>query len=110
MRAQQTFVLSAQILIFAVDWVISIPKKRQLTDVTTSTTRSAPKRAAGSRGRYIATRAPPPRHGEKPIPVGSEKCLAGYRFVITGVLESLEREEAADLIKVPTFFYQEQLS
>ena len=31
--------------------------------------------------------------------VGAENCLEGLTFVITGVLESLERDEAADIIK-----------
>jgi len=30
---------------------------------------------------------------------GEENCLEGLTFVITGVLESIEREEAADLIQ-----------
>jgi replication factor C subunit 1 len=30
---------------------------------------------------------------------GAENCLEGLTFVITGVLESLEREEATDVIK-----------
>lgn len=30
---------------------------------------------------------------------GAEYCLAGLSFVITGVLDSLEREEAEELIK-----------
>lgn len=30
---------------------------------------------------------------------GQENCLEGLTFVITGVLESIEREEAADLIQ-----------
>ncbi|CAL7935102.1 unnamed protein product [Xylocopa violacea] len=37
--------------------------------------------------------------GSKEIPVGDENCLAGLSFVITGVLDSLEREEADELIK-----------
>ncbi|XP_076625612.1 germ line transcription factor 1 [Colletes latitarsis] len=40
------------------------------------------------------------RHpGSKEIPEGAEYCLAGLSFVITGVLDSLEREEADELIK-----------
>eukprot|EP00172_Hildenbrandia_rubra_P001471 Plantae.Rhodophyta-Hildenbrandia_rubra.ctg20246.p1 GENE.Plantae.Rhodophyta-Hildenbrandia_rubra.ctg20246~~Plantae.Rhodophyta-Hildenbrandia_rubra.ctg20246.p1 ORF type:complete len:725 (+),score=119.67 Plantae.Rhodophyta-Hildenbrandia_rubra.ctg20246:1578-3752(+) len=35
----------------------------------------------------------------KPLPKGAENCLAGKTFVITGVLDSLEREDAQDLIK-----------
>ena len=30
---------------------------------------------------------------------GAENCLEGLTFVITGVLDSLEREEAAELVK-----------
>ena len=33
------------------------------------------------------------------ICVGAENCLEGLTFVITGVLESLERDEATDIIK-----------
>ncbi|XP_076241246.1 germ line transcription factor 1 [Calliopsis andreniformis] len=40
------------------------------------------------------------RHpGSKNIPVGANNCLAGLSFLITGVLDSLEREEAEELIK-----------
>jgi replication factor C subunit 1 len=38
-------------------------------------------------------------HGCKEIPKGSPDCLKGLQFVISGVLESMEREEASDLIK-----------
>ncbi|XP_017758699.1 PREDICTED: replication factor C subunit 1 [Eufriesea mexicana] len=37
--------------------------------------------------------------GSKEIPVGAEYCLAGLSFVLTGVLDSLEKEEAEELIK-----------
>ncbi|XP_011631850.1 replication factor C subunit 1, partial [Pogonomyrmex barbatus] len=37
--------------------------------------------------------------GSKEIPVGAKNCLAGVSFLITGVLDSLEREEAEDLIR-----------
>lgn len=37
--------------------------------------------------------------GSKEIPTGAENCLLGLTFVITGVLDSLEREEAEELIK-----------
>ncbi|KAG8037014.1 hypothetical protein G9C98_004336, partial [Cotesia typhae] len=37
--------------------------------------------------------------GSKTIPKGAENCLAGLSFVVTGVLESLEREEVDELIK-----------
>lgn len=59
----------------------------------------------GSRGRNAALykkyleRGGARDPGSKPIPVGAEHCLAGLSFLITGVLTSLEREEAEDLIK-----------
>ncbi|KAJ5173581.1 uncharacterized protein N7500_001512 [Penicillium coprophilum] len=37
--------------------------------------------------------------GTKEMPVGQENCLAGLSFVFTGVLESLGREEGAQLVK-----------
>lgn len=55
----------------------------------------------GGRGAYgnFGDRGPPPHKGEKEIPQGAENCLAGLTFVISGTLDSLEREEAEDLIK-----------
>ena len=41
----------------------------------------------------------PPNKGNKEIPEGNEFCLYGFVFIITGVLDSLEREEAAALIQ-----------
>ncbi|XP_032689501.1 replication factor C subunit 1 isoform X2 [Odontomachus brunneus] len=37
--------------------------------------------------------------GSKTIPTGAKNCLAGLSFLITGVLDSLERNEAEDLIR-----------
>ena len=42
---------------------------------------------------------PPPAAGSKEIPSGEENCLAGLSFVFTGILQSIEREEAANLVK-----------
>ncbi|KAL2610583.1 hypothetical protein R1flu_029156 [Riccia fluitans] len=41
----------------------------------------------------------PPHKGEKDVPQGAEDALAGLTFVISGTLDSLEREEAEVLIK-----------
>lgn len=43
-------------------------------------------------------RTGPQQKGLKEIPEGATNCLFGKIFVITGVLDSLEREEARDLI------------
>ncbi|XP_024987690.1 replication factor C subunit 1 [Cynara cardunculus var. scolymus] len=55
----------------------------------------------GGRGGFMAfgERKDPPHKGEKEVPEGSPDCLAGLTFVISGTLDSLEREEAEDLIK-----------
>ncbi|ORY80909.1 replication factor RFC1 C terminal domain-domain-containing protein [Protomyces lactucae-debilis] len=37
--------------------------------------------------------------GSKDLPVGEDDCLAGLTFVLTGILTSLSREDAAELIK-----------
>lgn len=55
----------------------------------------------GGRGGFMAfgERKDPPHKGEKEVPEGSPECLTGLTFVISGTLDSLEREEAEDLIK-----------
>lgn len=44
-------------------------------------------------------RAGPSKPGSKEIPKGTPTCLSGMTFVITGVLESMEKDEAAQVIK-----------
>ena len=51
------------------------------------------------KSRSYLSRSGPRAPGSKPIPEGEEDCLDGLTFVITGVLESMEREQASDLIK-----------
>ncbi|KAF3955686.1 hypothetical protein CMV_019119 [Castanea mollissima] len=55
----------------------------------------------GGRGGFMnfGERIDPPHKGEKEVPEGAPNCLAGSAFVISGTLDSLEREEAEDLIK-----------
>lgn len=36
--------------------------------------------------------------GQKEIPVGKDNCLYGLSFLFTGVLDSIEREEAEQLV------------
>ena len=47
----------------------------------------------------MKNRGGPANPGSKPLPKGKANCLLGLTFVLTGVYESLERDEAADLIK-----------
>ena len=60
---------------------------------------NVPKVARGSSYHMYLGRGGPRAPGSKPIPEGEEDCLEGLTFVITGVLESMEREEASDLIR-----------
>ena len=58
--------------------------------------------SGGSRGqqyRAYLNRGGPSAPGSKPIPEGESGCMIGLTFVITGVLESLEREDAQELIQ-----------
>ena len=45
------------------------------------------------------SRADPPNKGAKAAPRGPSDCLEGVTFVITGILDSLERDEAEDYVK-----------
>lgn len=58
-------------------------------------------RGGGGRGGFMnfGERKDPPHKGQKEVPEGAPDCLAGLTFVISGTLDSLEREEAEDLIK-----------
>jgi hypothetical protein len=47
----------------------------------------------------MEARGPPPMKGQKPLPEGKPNCLEGLTFVLSGVLDSLERDDASDLIK-----------
>lgn len=51
------------------------------------------------RSRWMATPKDPPKHGSKPIPRGKPDCLAGLVFVLTGLNESLTRDEMSELIR-----------
>ncbi|EPY53633.1 DNA replication factor C complex subunit Rfc1 [Schizosaccharomyces cryophilus OY26] len=45
--------------------------------------------------RADTTQAP----GSKSVPIGNDNCLSGLSFVITGILETLTRQEATDIVK-----------
>ena len=52
----------------------------------------------GQQYRAYLNRAGPSAPGSKTIPDGAPGCMTGLTFVITGVLESLDRDEAKELI------------
>lgn len=51
------------------------------------------------RPRWMASDREPPKHGSKPIPRGKPDCLSGMVFVLTGLNESLTRDEMSNLIQ-----------
>lgn len=57
------------------------------------------RRAAAVLYKQFQSRAGPANPGSKEIPKGKPNCLAGLAFVLTGVFESMERDEAAAVIK-----------
>lgn len=57
------------------------------------------RRAAAMLYKQFQKRAGPSNPGSKEIPKGKPNCLAGLAFVLTGVYESMERDEAAAVIK-----------
>lgn len=57
------------------------------------------RRAAAMLYQKFQKRAGPSNPGSKEIPKGKPTCLSGMTFVITGVLESMEKDEAAQVIK-----------
>ncbi|XP_069781025.1 replication factor C subunit 1 isoform X2 [Narcine bancroftii] len=87
------------------------PKKEQTVSPNTKEKISpnkpepnSPESAEKKRQNYLAYRSflnrdGPRALGSKEIPQGAENCLEGLSFVITGVLESMERDDARSLIE-----------
>ncbi|XP_053978468.1 replication factor C subunit 1 [Hylaeus volcanicus] len=73
------------------------PKKTEVLDVYEE--RIERKKHNAARYQQYLQRGGARHPGSKKVPEGAEYCLAGLSFVITGVLDSLEREEADELIK-----------
>ena len=79
---------------------VNTPGSGPRPSATPKTTPTAtPKLSRGSSYRSYMNRAGPKAPGSKVVPEGAENCFDGLTFVITGVLESLERDDAADIIK-----------
>lgn len=57
------------------------------------------RRAAAMLYKQMQNRGGPANPGSKEVPKGKPNCLAGLKFVLTGVFDSLERDEAASIIK-----------
>lgn len=61
----------------------------------------APESASKKRSSFAAfkNREGPRNLGSAEIPVGAPNCLSGLKFVVTGILETIEREAAEELIQ-----------
>ncbi|CBN77287.1 conserved unknown protein [Ectocarpus siliculosus] len=79
------------------------PKKKPAPASSSGSAKKTPGGGGGGGGFRPAwrggARLAPPNEGKKEVPVGKEQCLAGKAFVVSGVLDSLGREAAEDLIK-----------
>ncbi|XP_077157827.1 replication factor C subunit 1 isoform X2 [Paroedura picta] len=78
------------------------PKKEKVSpqkSKSVSPEDSEKKRANYQAYRSFLNREGPKALGSKEIPQGGENCLEGLNFVITGVMESIERDEAKSLIE-----------
>ncbi|XP_048590170.1 replication factor C subunit 1 isoform X2 [Nematostella vectensis] len=64
---------------------------------TIATPSSLEKKKSGYRS--FMSREGPKALGSKEIPQGAENCFEGLTFVVTGVLDSIERDHAQDLIQ-----------
>ncbi|CAL1601443.1 unnamed protein product [Knipowitschia caucasica] len=73
------------------------PKKTEST--STSPEDPDKKKVNASAFRNYLNRDGPRALGSKEIPQGAENCLEGFVFVITGVLESMERDDTKALIE-----------
>uniref|UniRef100_A0A671NVQ7 Replication factor C subunit 1 n=1 Tax=Sinocyclocheilus anshuiensis TaxID=1608454 RepID=A0A671NVQ7_9TELE len=83
---------------------IKISPKKEPISPTSSERAAIPedlekKRANSSAYRNYLNREGPRALGSKEIPQGAENCLEGCVFVLTGVLESMERDDAKSLIE-----------
>ncbi|XP_006895482.1 PREDICTED: replication factor C subunit 1 [Elephantulus edwardii] len=81
---------------------IKTPKKTKSSPVkkeSPSPEDSEKKRTNYQAYRSFLNREGPKALGSKEIPKGADNCLEGLIFVITGVLESIERDEAKSLIE-----------
>ncbi|XP_058058148.1 replication factor C subunit 1 [Anopheles bellator] len=67
--------------------------------VLTDEERYERKRVSAILYQKFKNRQGPANPGSKEIPEGKPNCLEGLQFVITGVLESMERDECAQVIK-----------
>ncbi|KFO80382.1 Replication factor C subunit 1, partial [Cuculus canorus] len=80
----------------------STPKKEKISpkkSESVSPEDSEKKRINYQAYRSFLNREGPKALGSKEIPQGAENCLEGLTFVITGVLECIERDEAKSLIE-----------
>ncbi|XP_008942572.1 PREDICTED: replication factor C subunit 1-like, partial [Merops nubicus] len=78
------------------------PKKQKISpkkSESVSPEDSEKKRINYQAYRSFLNREGPKALGSKEIPQGAENCLEGLTFVITGVLECIERDEAKSLIE-----------
>lgn len=84
------------------DYELVVEAKDEKTEKVVVTEEEPKKKKASSgayRGKWQTAQRDPPKHGQKAIPKGKPDCLSGLAFVLTGLNESLTRDELSTLIK-----------
>lgn len=79
-------------------------KKSANESILTDEERYERKRMSAALYQKFKNRQGPANPGSKEIPKGKPDCLAGLQFVVTGVLESMERDECAQVCRDPNVF------
>lgn len=78
---------------------VSPPKRGRKSKAVPEDKKVEKRKVSGSfRPKWLGPERDPPQHGSKPIPEGRPNCLEGNLFVLTGLNESLTRDEMTDLI------------
>ena len=78
---------------------VSPPKRGRKSKAVTEDKKVEKRKVSGSfRPKWLGPERDPPQHGSKAIPEGKADCLAGIIFVLTGLNESLTRDEMTELI------------
>lgn len=76
-----------------------VEKKTKSSPKEKETVKEAPKKGGNKFYAAYMRREGPKNPGSKPIPIGKKDCFAGLKFLVTGVLDSLDRDECKNIVE-----------
>lgn len=74
-------------------------KSKSTTEKADSSTTTGAKKPANKYYAAYMRREGPKNPGSKPIPIGKKNCFEGLKFLITGVLDSIDRDECKNIVE-----------